>query len=176
VVDAAMVDGAASLLSMFFDLAAQGRWMEGREKNFLDGGAHFYGVYECACGNFISVGSIEPQFYALLRQHAGLEDRAFDTQMDRNVWPALRDKLARVFKSKTRDDWCSIMEGTDICFAPVLSMAEAPTHPHMAARSVFVERYGITQPAPAPRFSRTPSAIREPEEVEIGGLISSWKQ
>ena len=167
VVDAAMCDGAASLMSMFFDMAAIGRWSEGRENNFLDGGAHFYGVYECACGNFISIGSIEPQFYALLREHAGLSDAAFDAQMDRNAWPALKAKLTQVFRSKTREEWCNIMEGTDICFAPVLTMAEAPDHPHMAARNVFVERHGVTQPAPAPRFSRTPSAIREPEKVEI---------
>jgi alpha-methylacyl-CoA racemase len=175
VVDAAMCDGAASLMSMFFDMTAAGRWVEGRESNFLDGGAHFYGVYECACGHFISIGSIEPQFYALLRQHAGLSDADFDAQMDRKAWPALKQKLVEVFKSKTRDDWCKIMEGTDICFAPVLTMAEAPKHPHMAARKIFVERHGITQPAPAPRFSRTPSAIREPEKAEIAALTSEWK-
>jgi alpha-methylacyl-CoA racemase len=175
VVDAAMCDGAASLMSMFFDMTAIGRWVEGRESNFLDGGAHFYGVYECGCGNFISIGSIEPQFYALLRQHAGLSDAGFDAQMDRKAWPALKQKLVEVFKSKTRDDWCKVMEGTDICFAPVLTMAEAPKHPHMAARKIFVERHGVTQPAPAPRFSRTPSAIREPEKAEIAVLTSEWK-
>jgi alpha-methylacyl-CoA racemase len=176
VVDAAMCDGAASLMSMFFDMAAIGRWGDGREKNFLDGGAHFYSVYECACGNFISIGSIEPQFYALLREHAGLSDSAFDAQMDRNAWPALKAKLTDIFKSKTREAWCRIMEGTDICFAPVLTMAEAPKHPHMVAREVFVERHGVTQPAPAPRFSRTPSAICEPEKVEIGELVGAWKR
>jgi alpha-methylacyl-CoA racemase len=175
VVDAAMCDGAASLMSMFFDMAAIGRWGEGREKNFLDGGAHFYGVYECACGNFISIGSIEPQFYALLREHTGLSDPAYDAQMDRDAWPALKAKLTQIFKSKTREAWCKIMEGTDICFAPVLTMAEAPRHPHMAARNIFVERHGVTQPAPAPRFSRTPSAIREPEKVEINELTNAWR-
>jgi alpha-methylacyl-CoA racemase len=175
VVDAAMCDGAASLMSMFFDMTAAGRWTEGRDSNFLDGGAHFYGVYECACGHFISIGSIEPQFYALLRQHAGLAEAEFDAQMDRKAWPALKQKLVEVFKSKTREDWCKIMEGTDICFAPVLTMAEAPKHPHMAARKIFVERHGVTQPAPAPRFSRTPSAIREPEKAEIAALTSEWK-
>src|SRR5437870_13524320 len=113
VVDAAMCDGAASLMSMFFDMAAAGRWTEARESNFLDGGAHFYGVYECACGNFISVGSIEPQFYALLRQHAGLSGAEFDAQMDRKAWPSLRQKLVEVFKTKTREQWSKIMEGTD---------------------------------------------------------------
>jgi alpha-methylacyl-CoA racemase len=175
VVDAAMCDGAASLMSMFFDLAAAGRWVEGRESNFLDGGAHFYGIYECSCGHFISIGSIEPQFYALLRKHAGLTDADFDAQMDRKAWPALREKLTQVFKSKTREDWCKIMEGTDICFAPILTMAEAPKHPHNAARKIFVERHGVTQPAPAPRFSRTPSAIREAETADIGELTSAWK-
>ncbi len=176
VVDAAMCDGAASLMSMFFDMTAIGRWTEGRESNFLDGGAHFYGVYECACGNFISIGSIEPQFYALLRQHAGLSDPAFDAQMDHSAWPQLRQKLKEIFKTKTREQWCAMMEGTDICFAPVLTMSEAAKHPHMMARKVFVERHGVTQPAPAPRFSRTPSAIREPEKADIAGLTSAWAQ
>jgi alpha-methylacyl-CoA racemase len=174
VVDAAMCDGAASLMSMFFDMTATGRWVEGREKNFLDGGAHFYGIYQCACGNFISIGSIEPQFYALLRRHAGLSDSAFDAQMDHKAWPELKAKLTEVFKAKTREEWCKIMEGTDVCFAPILTMAEAARHPHMAARNVFVERHGVTQPAPAPRFSRTPSLIREPVEADIGELVREW--
>ena len=175
VVDAAMCDGAASLLAMFFDMTAMGRWSEGRERNFLDGGAHFYGVYECACGHFISIGSIEPQFYTLLRQHAGLTDADFDSQMDRKAWPGLKQRLVDVFKSKTRDDWCAIMEGTDICFAPVLTMSEAPEHPHMAARETFVSRHGVTQPAPAPRFSRTPSAIRDAATADIGKLTEEWR-
>jgi len=174
VVDAAMCDGAASLMSMFFDMAAAGRWVEGRESNFLDGGAHFYGIYQCACGNFVSIGSIEPQFYALLRKHAGLSEACFDAQMDRKAWPELKRKLVETFRSKSRDEWCKIMEGTDICFAPVLTMAEAPNHPHMAARGIFVERHGVTQPAPAPRFSRTPSAIREAETTDIGELTKQW--
>ena len=175
VVDAAMCDGAASLMSMFFDLMAMGRWTEGRESNFLDGGAHFYGVYRCACGKFISIGSIEPQFYALLRQLAGLPDEGFDAQMDRTAWPRLRQKLAEVFKTRTREEWCKIMEGTDVCFAPVLTMAEAPLHPHMAAREIFVNRHGVTQPAPAPRFSRTPSAIRETTTADIASLTDEWR-
>src|ERR1700709_1170988 len=175
VVDAAMCDGAASLMSMFFDMTAMGRWVEGREQNFLEGGAHFYGMYECSWGHFISIGSIEPQFYALLRQHAGLTDADFDAQMDRKAWPVLKEKLTKVFKSKTRDEWCAIMEGTDICFAPILTVAEAPKHPHNAARKIFVEPHGVTQPAPAPRFSRTPSAIREAETADIGELTRAWK-
>jgi alpha-methylacyl-CoA racemase len=176
VVDAAMCDGAASLMSMFFDLTAAGRWTEGRENNFLDGGAHFYGVYQCACCNFISIGSIEPQFYALLRQLAGLSDHAFDAQMEREAWPSLKQKLTDVFKTKTRDEWCRIMEGTDVCFAPVLTITEAPLHPHMVSRKTFVKRHGVTQPAPAPRFSRTPSAIREPEEADIANLVHEWQK
>jgi alpha-methylacyl-CoA racemase len=175
VVDAAMCDGAASLMSMFFDLMAMGRWTEGRESNFLDGGAHFYGVYQCACGKFISIGSIEPQFYALLRQLAGLSDEGFVAQMDRAAWPTLRQKLAEVFKTKTREEWCKIMEGTDVCFAPVLTMAEAPLHRHMAAREIFVNRHGVTQPAPAPRFSRTPSAIRETTTADIASITGEWQ-
>ena len=174
VVDAAMCDGAASLMSFFFDMKTLGRWTEGRNRNFLDGGAHFYGVYECACGHFVSIGSIEPQFYALLREHAGLTDADFDAQMDPKAWPALKEKLKAVFKSKTREDWCKIMEGTDICFAPVLTMSEATEHPHMVARNVFIERHGVKQPAPAPRFSRTRSAVREPEVVEIGAMTRAW--
>jgi alpha-methylacyl-CoA racemase len=174
VVDAAMCDGAASLMSFFFDMKTLGRWTEGRNRNFLDGGAHFYGVYECACGHFVSIGSIEPQFYALLRERAGLTDADFDAQMDPKAWPVLKEKLKSVFKSKTREDWCKIMEGTDICFAPVLTMSEATEHPHMVARNVFIERHGVKQPAPAPRFSRTPSAVREPEGAEIAAVTKAW--
>ena len=175
VVDVAMCDGAASLMSLFCELTAIGRWKDGRESNLLDGGAHFYGVYECACGRFISIGSIEPQFYALLREHAGLSDADFDKQMDRNAWPELKQKLVDVFKSKNRDDWCEIMEGTDVCFAPILTMNEAPQYPHKAAREIFVTRHGITQPAPAPRFSRTPSAIRDAAKADIAEMTSEWK-
>jgi alpha-methylacyl-CoA racemase len=175
VVDAAMCDGAASLMSMFFDLAAAGRWTEQRESNFLDGGAHFYGVYECACGHFISIGSIEPQFYALLRKLAGLTDADFEAQMDRKAWPGLKQKLVDMFKTKTREDWCKIMEGSDVCFAPVLTMREAPNHPHMAARQIFVERHGVTQPAPAPRFSRTPSTIRDAVTADIADIAREWE-
>jgi alpha-methylacyl-CoA racemase len=174
VVDTAMCDGAASLMSMFFDMAAAGRWTDQRETNFLDGGAHFYGVYECACGQFVSIGSIEPQFYALLRERAGLSEACFDAQMDRDGWPALKQKLVEVFKTKSRDEWCKIMEGTDICFAPILTMQEAPHHPHMAARETFVTRHGVTQPAPAPRFSRTPSAIRDAAKADIGDVTREW--
>ena len=176
VVDAAMCDGAASLMSMFFDMTAAGRWTEERESNFIDGGAHFYGVYECACGRFISIGSIEPQFYALLRQHAGLSNSDFDAQMDCTAWPALKERLVEVFKSRTREAWCKIMEGTDICFAPVLTMKEAPEHPHMArAKCLRHPATASPRPAPAPRFSRTPSAIREAAIADIAELTRQWK-
>ncbi|MBS0531525.1 MAG: CoA transferase [Proteobacteria bacterium] len=175
VVDAAMCDGAASLISMFFDMTAAGRWTEQRESNMLDGGAHFYGGYECGDGRFVSIGSIEPQFYTLLRQLAGLDDADFDRQMDRQAWPALKQKLVGVFKTKTRDEWCKIMEGTDICFAPVLTMSEATEHPHMIARETFITRHGVTQPAPAPRFSRTPSAARDTAHADITAVTDAWK-
>ena len=174
VVDAAMCDGAASLMSMFFDMTAMGRWREERESNMLDGGAHFYGVYECKDGQFVSIGSIEPQFYALLRKLANLTDADYDAQMEAKGWPALKDKLNKVFKSKTRDEWCAIMEGSDVCFAPVLTMSEATQHPHMTAREAFVTRHGVAQPAPAPRFSRTPSTIRDAAMADLADITRAW--
>ncbi|HEX7168373.1 MAG TPA: CaiB/BaiF CoA-transferase family protein [Acidimicrobiales bacterium] len=163
VVDAAMVDGAATLMAMFHGLRAMGFWSEERGTNLLDTGAHFYDVYECADGTYVSIGSIEPQFYAELLQKTGLDgDPALGGQMNRGEWPALKAKLAEVFRTKTRDEWSSIMEGSDVCFAPVLSMSEAPTHPHNAHRGTFTEVAGIVQPAPAPRFSRTPGSIDRP--------------
>jgi len=158
VVDCAMVDGAAILSAMTYSLFGNRVWKDERGVNLLDSGAHFYDTYETGDGKWISIGSIEPQFYALLREHAGLkDDPAFDAQMDQSAWPGLKDKLTAVFKRKTRDEWCAIMDGTDICFAPVLSLAEAPKHPHNAARGTFVEQDGMIQPAPAPRFSATPA-------------------
>ena len=174
VVDVAMCDGAASLMSLFCELTAIGRWKDGRESNLLDGGAHFYGTYECKDGEFISLGSIEPQFYAELRRLAGLDDALYDGQMDAKNWPAMKAKMVEVFKTKTRAEWCAIMEGTDVCFAPVLSLSEAPTHPHMAERKIFVDVDGITQPAPAPRFSRTPSAIRKTVAAELADVAKEW--
>ncbi len=163
VVDAAMVDGAATLMSMFHGFTAMGMWTEERGTNLLDTGAHFYEVYETADAKFVSIGSIEPQFYAQLLRLTGLADDAeFAGQHNRANWPVLKERLVDVFKGKTRDEWCSIMEGTDVCFAPVLSIKEAPQHPHLAARQTFVEVAGVTQPAPAPRFSRTPGAISRP--------------
>lgn len=160
VVDAAMTDGAASLTAMFWGMRAAGLWQDSRDANLLDGGAHFYDCYETSDGKWVSIGSIEPQFYALLREIAGLGDDAFQNYMDRSQWPALSEQVAAVFRTRTRDEWCALMEGTDVCFAPVLSWDEAPSHPHNAARQTFVEVQGVTQPAPAPRFSATPGAIR----------------
>jgi alpha-methylacyl-CoA racemase len=162
VVDAAMVDGAASLMTMFHAFTAMGAWRPERGTNLLDTGAHFYDVYECADGTYISLGSIEPQFYAELRRLAGLDGSEWDAQMDRSNWPGLKAKLVDLFRTKSRVEWCAIMEHTDVCFAPVLSIADAPKHPHNVARSTFVEVAGVTQPAPAPRFSRTVPEISSP--------------
>jgi alpha-methylacyl-CoA racemase len=156
VVDAAMVDGAALLSAMTWQFRNAGMWRDEAGTNLLDGAAHFYDTYVCADGQFVAIGSIEPQFYALLRETVGVaDDPAFDAQMDARQWPALKAKLAAIFASRTRDEWCAVMEGTDICFAPVLTMGEAPAHPHNAARGTFIEVDGLSQPAPAPRYSVT---------------------
>jgi alpha-methylacyl-CoA racemase len=164
VVDAAMVDGAAYLMNMFHSMKSIGVYDENaRGENLLDTGAHFYDVFECSDGTYVSLGSIEPQFYALLMKHTGLDaDPEFAHQMDKSRWPALKEKLAAVMKTKTRDEWCQIMEHTDICFAPVLTMTEAQAHPHNVARGTFTTVAGVPQPAPAPRFSRTTAEIQSP--------------
>ncbi len=162
-IDCAMVDGAALLMSMIWGFRAMGRWADQRGVNLLDTGAHFYDTYETSDGRHVSIGSIEPQFYAELRRLAGLEDdRRFDAQLDPRAWPDLKSALAEVFRTRTLAEWCELMEGTDVCFAPVLSMAEAPSHPHNVARGSFVEVDGVTQPAPAPRYSRTKNAAPSP--------------
>ena len=160
IIDAAMTDGTASLLSPFFGLMAMNMWTADRQANKLDGGAHYYGSYTCSDGKFISIGSIEPQFYALLLEKCEIEDEEFLAQQDQSSWPLLREKLARLFLTKTRDEWSAIMEGTDVCFAPVLDLKEAPSHPHNMARDTYINYNGVTQPAPAPRFSRTQSQIQ----------------
>lgn len=160
VIDVAMVDGAAQLMWMFHGFHAMGMWdATQRESNMLDGGAHYYDTYECSDGEYVSVGSIEPQFYALLKQHADLSEEDFGDQNNAAQWPEMKLKLAAVMKQKTQDQWCEIMEGTDVCFAPVLSFVDAPDHPANVARSTYIEVDGVTQPAPAPRFSRTPSSV-----------------
>lgn len=161
VIDCAMTDGAISLASMFFGMRAAGIWTDTRDANLLDGGAHFYDTYECKDGKWISIGSIEPQFYALLLEKTGLTgDPAFAPYMDRTHWPALSEKIAAVFKTKTQAEWCALMEGSDVCFAPVLSWEEAIKHPHNVARESFVVIDGVPQPNAAPRFSRTPSKVQ----------------
>jgi alpha-methylacyl-CoA racemase len=157
VIDAAMIDGAASLFSSFYGMLQGGAWIDERGVNLLDTGAHFYEVYETKDGKYVSIGSIEPQFYQLLLEATGLDKEAdsFPAQFDPAGWPEMKEKLTAVFKTKTRDEWVEIMEGTDICFAPVLSIAEAPAHPHHQARGTFVDVAGVTQPMPGPRFSRT---------------------
>ncbi len=162
VIDCAMSDGAASLMAMFYGMKASGVWKDERRQNLLDGGAHFYDTYRCADGKWISIGSIEPQFYALLLEKAGVNDPDFQKQMDRGLWPELREKLAHIFSQKTQAEWTDLMAATDVCFAPVLTLEDAPRHPHNAARQTFVEVAGVTQPAPAPRFSATPGAIQGP--------------
>jgi alpha-methylacyl-CoA racemase len=162
VIDAAMVDGAAALMTMTHSLRAMGIWNDERGTNMLDTGAHFYDVYETADGGYVSIGSIEPQFYAELLRLTGLEGEDLPWQHDRAQWPALKERLAGIFRTKTRDEWCEIMEGTDVCFAPVLTIPEAVAHPHNVHRGTFVEVAGIPQPGPAPRFSRTQAAIARP--------------
>ena len=161
VVDAAMVDGSAILMSMFWGFKNIGLHDENaRGTNMLDTGAHFYDVYKCSDGKFVSIGSIEPQFYAQLLQLTGLaSDAEFANQQDRTMWPKLKQRLREVFATKTQAEWCKIMEGTDVCFAPVLTMSEAAKHPHNVARKTFIEIAGTTQPAPAPRFSRTVASL-----------------
>ena len=162
VIDCAMSDGAASLMAMFYGMKGAGGWVEKRRSNLLDGGAHFYDTYQCSDGKWISIGSIEPQFYALLLEKTGINDPEFQAQMDRSKWPSLRAKLAHVIATKTQDEWTELMGATDVCFAPILDLDEAPKHPHNAARQTFVEVAGVTQPAPAPRFLGTPAAIQGP--------------
>jgi len=158
VVDAAICDGSALLASLVYGWRSAGLWNAEAGTNNGDGGAHFYETYACADGKYVSVGAMEPQFYALLREKCGLDDPAFDAQWDPAKWPQLKARLAQVFRGRTRAEWCALLEGSDACFAPVLDLDEAPTHPHNRARGTFAQVDGITQPAPAPRFSRTPAA------------------
>jgi alpha-methylacyl-CoA racemase len=162
VIDAAMTDGSALLMAMMHGQRAKGLWGDARESNFLDGAAHFYGAYECADGKYVSIGPIEPQFYAELLRRLAIEDAAFQQQWSASDWPALKARLAAVFATRTRDEWTALLEGSDVCFAPVLDLAEAPLHPHNVARGTFVESHGTMQPAPAPRFDRTVSEMPLP--------------
>lgn len=177
VVDAAMTDGASYLMTFFYGMFAGNQWRDQRYVNALDGGAPYYDTYQCADGGWISLGSIEPQFYAILLEKSGAAELLPQPQGDRPSWPEMKQVLARVFRTKTRDEWCAIMEGTDICFAPVLSLREAPQHPHNVARKTFVELDGVTTPAPAPRFSATPSAIQfgpQPSGRGVQEVLTAW--
>ena len=166
VVDAAMTDGSALLMTMIYTMQSSGVWKTSMGSNLLDGGSHFYDTYECKDGKFISIGSIEPQFYALLCQIADLDEEVFGKQMSRDSWPEQKEEITKIFLNKTREEWCDLMEGTDVCFAPVLDMSEAPKHPHNIERKTFIDLEGVTQPAPAPRFSRT-----EPEVVSSPSIV-----
>jgi alpha-methylacyl-CoA racemase len=164
VIDAAMVDGSASLMTFFWALKHSGAFNEdSRGTNLLDTGAHFYDVFQCADGKYVSIGSIEPQFYAELLRITGLgHDTEFARQYDSTLWPQLKTRLREVIAGKTQAEWCALMEHTDVCFAPVLTMSEAALHPHNVTRQTFVEQAGLTQPAPAPRFSRTGGELSHP--------------
>jgi len=177
VVDAAMVDGSAALMAMFYGMGATGSWKDQRGRNLLDSGSHFYNTYETLDGKWISLGSIEPQFYALLLEKSGISDPEFKAQMDQSKWPEFKVKMTEIFKSKTREEWCRIMEGTDVCFAPVLTMAEALKNEHNLARNTFIEVEGVPQPAPAPRFGRTRPEVQMPPPVPGGdteAILADW--
>ena len=163
VVDAAMTDGSALATTLLYGLFKCGQWTPNRQDNFLDGAAHWYDTYECADGRFVSVGAIEPAFYAVLLRKLGLQDDPkFAQQYEKQAWPELKERFAKLFRTRTRAEWCELLEGTDACFAPVLDFDEAPQHPHNKARGTFTEVAGVTQPAPAPRFSETESRIASP--------------
>lgn len=162
IIDCAMTDGSASLMTMFYGMHATNRFTDDRGENAIDTGSHYYNVYETADGKYVSIGSIEPKFYAELIEKLGLKDGDLPHQQDQSAWPDLKVKLASIFRTKTRDEWCEIMEGTDVCFAPVLSLSESVGHPHNKARDTFVEIDGVIQPAPSPRFSRTPAEVSRP--------------
>jgi alpha-methylacyl-CoA racemase len=162
VVDAAMTDGAASLMASAYGMYASGLTNGRRGENIVDSGSHFYDVYETADGKFISIASIEAKFYAELLQRLEIQDEDLPPQMDRDGWPEIKERFTKLFRTKSRQEWREILEGTDVCFGPVLDFDEAPKHPHNQARQTFIEIDGVVQPAPAPRFSRTPSAVQRP--------------
>jgi alpha-methylacyl-CoA racemase len=178
VIDCAMTDGVASLTALFHGLRGIGAWSDERDANLLDGGAPFYDVYACADGKFVAIGALEPQFYRLLLKALGLEgDSLFEQQMNRSAWPAMSARIAEIIASRPQAAWTSLMEGTDACFAPVLSLAEAPSHPHNMARAAFIEIDGVVQPAPAPRFSRTPSQARagSSDPTDVASVRERWR-
>jgi len=177
VVDAAMTDGASILMTALYGMHGAGAWSDKRESNFLDGGAHFYNAYETAEGQFISIASIESKFYAEFLELTGFDDPSHTAHQDKGMWSENRIKMAELIKTKTRSEWCELLEGTDVCFAPILSLSEAPSHPHNRSRDTFVENDGVVQPAPAPRFSRTPSQIQSAPSVpgsDTDAVLSDW--
>jgi len=177
VVDTAMSEGAASLMSIFYGRIAAGLWHDKRGVNILDGGAPWYNVYETADGKYVAIGAIEGRFYANLMAQLGLDRPSLPDQYDRTRWEELRASLVRVLKQKTRDEWCEALAGHDVCIAPILSMAEAPSHPHNRARGAFFESHGVVQPGPAPRFSRTPGEVERgaPRRGEGGAAaLADW--
>ena len=176
VVDAAMTDGSALLMTMMYTLKAMGQWNQQRGSNLLDGGAHFYDTYRCADGKYVSIGPIEPQFYALFLHTAGITDPDFAQQWDRARWPELKARVAAHLATRPRDEWCELFAGSDACVAPVLDMDEAPKHPHNQARGTFIEVGGVTQPAPAPRFSRSTPArpVAPVPGVTDEGALAEW--
>jgi alpha-methylacyl-CoA racemase len=176
VVDAAIVDGAASLLTFIHAALGRGEWHEGRGENLLDGGAPFYTTYRCADGEYVAVGALEPQFHALLVERLGLAAELFENRNDSVAWPRLKELMRDVFATRTRAEWCALFEGTDACVAPVLALGEAAAHPHMAARKVFETLDGIPCPAPAPRFSRTPSVLRPVQSAfhDVAAIAREW--
>ena len=176
VVDAAMVDGAALLTTQLHELLAAGLWTDRRQANLLDGAAPFYAVYETADGRHLAVGALEPRFWAELLERTGLAAEDLPAQLDRDGWPRLRERLAALFRTRTRDEWCDLLEGTDACVAPVLSLLEAPTHSHNQARQTFVDVGGSLQPAPAPRFSRTPCPSPSPSPTgdDPDQALAAW--
>lgn len=177
VIDAAIVDGTASLMSFFQGISASG-WTEmGRTRNFLAGQAPYYGTYACADGKYVAVGPLEPQFFAILADKVELDPTLFENREDPANWAKGRETIAAIFARRTRDEWCELLEGTDACFSPVLELGEAPDHPHMAARGIYFEQGGVIQPVPAPRFSRTPGKAGEPPcVVGEGGMeaLAEW--
>jgi len=177
VVDCAMTDGVASLMTMFYGMQAMGRFNDSRGTNAIDTGSHFYNVYETKDGGYVSIGSIETKFYAELLDRLGLADAGLPEQMDASGWPRLKQELSKVFLSKTRQEWCAIMEGSDVCFAPVLNLQESIDHPHNRARQTFVEVDEVVQPGPAPRFSRTPGSIASPPSIpgeHSRQILAAW--
>ena len=175
VVDAAITEGTANLMSMFYTMTSLGAWNPKRVSNMLDSAAHFYDSYETSDGKYISLGAIEPHFYALMKDKMGLDEDDFADQHDPRKWPGQKTKLAAVVKTKTQQQWCELMEGTDACFAPVLDLLQAPEHHHMQARQAYVEKDGKVQPAPSPRFSRTPSEIGDsPTNDDSESIFKDW--